>query len=237
MSQELLVLAATAASIGFFHTLLGPDHYLPFIVMSRAGRWSTLKTALVTFLCGIGHVGSSVLLGFVGVALGLAVTRLEMVESVRGNLAAWILIAFGLLYFVWGLRKAWKGQTHEHWHSHEDGDYHTHKHSHVGEHVHVHSEDSPASITPWILFTIFVFGPCEPLIPILMYPAAKESLMGLVWVVGVFGAVTVGTMLSVVLISSYGVSFLPLGRLERYTHALAGLTICLCGLAIKVLGL
>jgi sulfite exporter TauE/SafE len=237
MSQEILVLTAAAASIGFFHTLLGPDHYLPFIVISRAGRWSTLKTAWVTFLCGAGHVGSSVVLGLVGIAFGLAVTRVEAVESVRGNLAAWLLIAFGLVYFVWGMRKALTSRTHEHWHAHEDGTYHIHKHAHVREHAHVHGGESPASLTPWVLFTIFVFGPCEPLIPLLMYPAAKASLLGLFWVVGVFGAVTLGTMLGVVLISSYGITFLPLGRLERYAHALAGFTICLSGLAIQLLGL
>jgi len=33
MSNELMILLVTAASIGFFHTLLGPDHYLPFIVI------------------------------------------------------------------------------------------------------------------------------------------------------------------------------------------------------------
>jgi nickel/cobalt transporter (NicO) family protein len=38
MSQELTVITITAASIGLFHTLMGPDHYLPFIVMARARK-------------------------------------------------------------------------------------------------------------------------------------------------------------------------------------------------------
>jgi len=56
MSYELSVLLIAAASIGFFHTLFGPDHYLPFIVMSKSGNWSLRKTTLITFICGIGHV-------------------------------------------------------------------------------------------------------------------------------------------------------------------------------------
>jgi len=44
-------------------------------------------------------------------------------------------------------------------------------------------------------------------------------------------------MLGVVLLSRAGVSFLPLARIERFTHAIAGATICLCGLAIQFLGL
>ena len=237
MSQELLILTITAASIGLFHTLLGPDHYLPFIVMARAGKWSPIKTTWITVLCGIGHILGSVLLGFIGIALGIVVTKLEAVESFRGGFAAWALIAFGLVYFVWGLRKALKNRPHKHWHPHGEEDSHIHRHVHTEEHVHVHEKEGSVNLTPWILFTLFVFGPCEPLIPILMYPAAKSSTLGLVLVTSVFGGVTIMTMLSVVLISSLGVNLLPIGRLERYTHALAGATICLCGMAIQFLGL
>ncbi len=31
ITVELSALIVTAASLGFFHTILGPDHYLPFI--------------------------------------------------------------------------------------------------------------------------------------------------------------------------------------------------------------
>ncbi len=234
--QELTILTVTAASIGFFHTLLGPDHYLPFIVMARARKWSPIKTTWVTVLCGIGHILSSVLLGSIGVVLGIAVTRLEVVESFRGNLAAWAIVAFGLVYLIWGLRRALRNRPHKHRHIHEESS-HTHRHIHTKEHMHVHKEKSTLNLTPWILFIIFIFGPCEPLIPILMYPAAKNSLFGLVLVTGIFGVVTIVTMLSIVLISSLGVNLLPMGRWERYTHTLAGGTISLCGMAILFLGL
>lgn len=235
MSPELMILLTTAAFLGFLHTLLGPDHYLPFIVMAKARKWSLSKTAWITLLCGIGHVGSSVLLGLIGIALGIAVTKVVAVESFRGNLAAWALIAFGLVYFVWGVRRAWTNKPHEHSHFHTDGDGHTHQHVHNEEHVHVH-EIEKGNITPWVLFTVFVLGPCEPLIPILMYPAAKENLGGLLLVAAIFGAVTILTMLSIVTVSTLGVNRLPMKKMERYTHALAGGSICLCGLAIQFLG-
>lgn len=233
----MIILVGTAASIGFFHTLLGPDHYLPFIVMGKARQWSVFKTLWITFLCGIGHVGSSVLLGFAGIALGIALTKLVGIESFRGTLAAWALIAFGLVYFVWGMRRAWKNLPHNHAHAHADGQVHVHTHEHTQEHAHVHEKEPSGNITPWVLFTIFVLGPCEPLIPILMYPAAKENLSGFILVTLTFGAVTILTMMSVVWASSFGLSRLPMKTLERYTHALAGGSICLCGLAIQFLGL
>jgi len=237
VSQELTILTVTAASIGFFHTLFGPDHYLPFIVIAKARKWSLIKTTFITVLCGIGHIGSSVLLGIVGIALGIAVTKLEALESFRGNLAAWGLIAFGLMYFAWGLRRVLRNRPHKHPHFHQDGDNHVHEHIHTEEHAHVHGSEGSINITPWVLFTIFVFGPCEPLIPILMYPAAKNSLSGLILVTSVFGGVTIMTMLGIVLISILGINFLPMARLERYNHALAGATIFLCGIAIQFLGL
>ena len=237
MSNELLILVTAAASIGFFHTLFGPDHYIPFIMMSRSGKWSLSKTSLVTVLCGIGHVLSSVLLGILGVTIGIAVSKLEVVESFRGNIATWALIAFGLIYFVWGVRRALRHKSHEHLHVHEDEGSHTHTHNHREEHMHVHGKKNTKNITPWVLFTIFIFGPCEPLIPMLMYPAAKNSLFGLILVTGIFGAITILTMLGIVLISTFGINLMPTARLERYTHAISGAVICLCGISILVFGL
>jgi sulfite exporter TauE/SafE len=109
-------------------------------------------------------------------------------------------------------------------------------HGHEAEHAHIH-ETKRGSIAPWTLFVIFVFGPCEPLIPVLMYPAAKNSLFGLLVVTFVFGTVTIATMLGAVLLSRAGVKFARLAPLERFAHAIAGATICLCGLAIQFLNL
>jgi len=114
VTEELGPLALTAASIGFFHTLLGPDHYVPFIMMSWARKWSGAKTAVVTLACAVGHIGSSVVLGLIGVAFGLAVKGLEGVEGVRGSLAGWLLITFGLAYLVWGIRLLYRRHPHQH---------------------------------------------------------------------------------------------------------------------------
>ena len=177
MSNGITLLAITAASIGFFHTLFGPDHYLPFIMMSKARNWSTPKTMLITFLCGLGHVGSSVILGIIGVSIGIAITKIEIFESFRGNLAA------------------------------------------------------------WILFTIFVLGPCEPLIPILMYPAAKNNISGLILITLIFATVTITTMMVIVFVTSTGIKLIPMKKMEKYSHALAGAIILFSGLGIQFLGL
>lgn len=235
MTSEVAILTATAASIGFVHTIIGPDHYLPFVMMGRVQQWSIRKTGLITALCGLGHILSSVVIGFIGVALGKAIGQLQWIEGQRASIAAWGLTVFGIVYLVWGIRAAIKNRTHTHWHAHEEGTVHDHKHIHKGQHAHVHTETTKQSITPWILFTIFVFGPCEALIPMLMLPAIAVSLLTLLWVTVVFAVVTLATMVSAVVLMSMGANLLPMGRLERYGHALAGGIICACGLAMLYL--
>ncbi len=238
MTNEIFVLAGTAASIGFIHTVLGPDHYLPFIVISRARRWTLARTLFISFLCGLGHVLSSVVIGIIGIALGIAVFHLEGIESFRGGLAAWLLIGFGLAYSVWGLHRAVRKRSHKHPHPHTAGLEHEHTHTHEkASHAHVHDEKARTNITPWILFTIFVFGPCEPLIPLLMYPAAKQNIGGVILVTAAFGVITITTMLVIIAAAWWGASFIRLGPLEKYAHAIAGAMIFISGLSVQFLGL
>jgi len=224
-------LIALAAATGFVHTLAGPDHYVPFVVLARARSWSVAKTAVVTALCGVGHVASSVVLGLIGIAIGAAIFRLESIESMRGDLAAWAMIAFGLGYAVWGWRRRMRGKSHEHVHWHADDIVHSHPHTHEEGHAHVHDAHG-RSITPWLLFLVFVLGPCEVLIPQLMVPAASGNAGLLATVVVVFGLTTICTMLVIVLAMTLGLKRLELRWLQRHVHTVAGATIAACGLLI-----
>lgn len=237
MTSEATILLITTLSIAFIHTLAGPDHYLPFVVIAKARKWSMQKTVWFTALCGLGHVGSSVILGFAGIALGIAVSRIELWEEQRGSIISLLLFGFGLIYFIWGIFRAIRNKPHKHLHYHADGHPHEHEHSHHAEHVHVHEKKDKMSITPWVLFTIFVFGPCEPLIPLVMYPAAENNTLLLIAVTVLFTVVTIGTMLTMVLLTIKGLNFIPLKKIERYTHALAGFTILLCGAGMVFFGL
>jgi nickel/cobalt transporter (NicO) family protein len=236
MNSSIALLSVTAVSIGFIHTILGPDHYLPFIVLSQARKWNLKKTLLITFFCGLGHVLSSVFLGLIGIAIGVSVTRLVAVESFRGNIAAWLFIAFGLVYMIISIRNLIKKRKHTHAHFHIGGDKHEHEHDHHKEHTHIHHKDM-ANTTPWILFLIFVFGPCEPLIPIVMYPAAQHNIPGAVLVSILFSAVTISTMMAIVLAFNLGLNKINLKPVEKYSHLIAGAMIFFSGLVIQFLGL
>jgi len=237
-------LLSTAAILGVVHTLLGPDHYVPFVAMGKARGWSLRRTLGITAACGVGHIAGSVALGAIGIAAGWAIAGVEGIEGLRGSLAGWLLIGFGLAYSAWGLRRAYKGRPHSHVHSHADGTVHLHRHTHADAHAHAHTETDavdrakPKSLTPWVLFIIFVLGPCEPLIPLLMYPAATAGWGRIALVIGVFAVSTLAVMLVAVTVAQRGLerfaSVLPLRRLERYADAMAGAAVLLCGVAVTL---
>jgi ABC-type nickel/cobalt efflux system permease component RcnA len=229
-------LLLTACVIGITHTLMGPDHYLPFVALGKARKWTTQRTLTVTFLCGIGHVAGSVLLGAIGLAAGWSLGGLEAIEAVRGEIAAWLLTILGLLYLIWAVRKLSRAQPHEHWHGHADGAVHTHEHTHHGAHAHPHQagEGAKNKTTAWTLFIIFVFGPCEAFIPLLLFPAFQQNGQLAIATTVVFATATIATMMASVLLLSKGVQFLALKPLARYGHVLAGLVILGCGTAIHL---
>jgi sulfite exporter TauE/SafE len=233
VSQELALLLAAAASIGVVHTVLGPDHYVPFIAMGRARNWSLRKTLGIAAACGAGHVISALGLGALAFALGWATGGVERLEAVRGRLAGWLLLGFGLAYAAWGIRHALRNRPHRHWHAHHDGTVHSHQHGHHGAHAHVHDVKG-RSLTPWVLFVIFVLGPCEPLVPLLLVPAATGDPTGVALVALTFGLCTLTTLLALVAVGRLGLSRLPFGPLERYSHAVAGAALAACGLAIQL---
>ena len=210
MERELSLLLATAASLGLIHALAGPDHYLPFIALAKANGWPLARTVRVTLLCGIGHVLGSLL----------------------GDLAGWLLIGLGLAYTAWGIRRAARDRPHHHWHAHEDGTVHEHTHTHHASHAHPHGAAAGRRLTPWLLFVILVLGPCEALIPLLMVPAARGSWSGVALVAAVFGLATLAAMVATVVAGSLGLARFDFQPAARHAHALAGLTVTACGVAI-----
>jgi nickel/cobalt transporter (NicO) family protein len=234
--SEMMLLLVSAATLGVIHTLLGPDHYLPFIVLSKARNWSSTRTFWITFISGIGHVGGSVILGMIGIALGISLSRLEAIEAGRGSLVGWMLIAFGIGYTAYGIYKYFRKGAHMHLPAFLRPRSIRHKDLHLADRQ-LDQDKEAISLTPWILFLIFVFGPCEVLIPMLVYPASQHSGFGVFLVALVFGIATIGTMLTVVMLGYRGLSLVRFKGREHQLHLYAGLIILAAGVGMQFLGL
>jgi hypothetical protein len=230
---SLSVLTA-AAAIGFVHTLLGPDHWMPFVALARAQNWRLPRTLAVVAACGVAHV------------LGAALGTFEVLDSIRGGFAAWGMVLFGLSYAAWGLRRAWVESRGFVPHAHGE-QFHLHRHG-GASHVHgADAQDGPAGAkavdepgqprTFWALFLLFVLGPCEPLIPLFVLPASRGRWDIALGTIAVFGVVTVATMLVVTTVGVLGARKIHFGGAERYAHAMAGGAVAASGLMVIGLGL
>ena len=87
------------------------------------------------------------------------------------------------------------------------------------------------------MFIIFVLGPCEALIPLLMYPAARHSEMLVIAVAVVFSLITLATMLVCVAITMIGLERIRLPAGSRFGHAAAGALVLGCGVAVSFFGI
>ncbi len=224
MNITFSMLLTAAFTAGILHTLTGPDHYIPFIVLSSSGNWSMKKTLGMTLICGLGHILSAVLVAYGALKISSIMLSLETIEAIRGGFAAWALTVFGFTYALWGLRKIISGRKAVKEHTENVG-----QNSNYGK---------KQSVLGWTLFLIFVFGPCEPLIPFILFPETSVSVNQIIAVTSVFGAATLLTMLTVVTFATAGLKRFPLHNFfSRFGHTLAGSIVGCCGLAMTFLGL
>jgi len=228
---ETTALIFSAITISILHTASGPDHYLPFIVLSRSRKWSKSRTIALTVICGLGHIFSSVLIGLIGVVMGWQLAKLTWLQDIRGNFSAWALLLFGLLYLIWGLWRACTNRPHQHYDMHDNEIY-------VNEHRHgnVSLPQHRVKVTPLVLVAIFVMGPSEPLVPLLFYSGIHKSAMEISVLITVFAVCTVLTMVGMVLLGLYGFSFFSTMKIERYIHAISGAILTACGVCMVFLG-
>ncbi|TDU40440.1 hypothetical protein BXY82_2488 [Gelidibacter sediminis] len=233
MESELNVLLMAAISISVLHTLTGPDHYIPFIAIGKAKNWSLRRTIFWTVICGTGHVMSSVFLALGGVALGFSLNKLTWFEEVRGGWAAWALFLFGIVFLLIGLFQVYRNKKHKHFDVYDSGDVYVYEHKHGQGPV---MPTERRKVTPWVMFIIFLLGPCEPMIPLLTYPAIMDSTYGIYLITGVFLFFTLAMMVLMVVLGHYGFKLIKTDALEKYMTAIAGGTIAICGAGMIFLG-
>ncbi len=234
-----LALIAAAASIGSIHSV-APDHWVPFAALARAERWSARRTAVLTALCGLGHVTVSVVLGLSAVWFGREL--FEVLGHRLENMAGLLLIGFGVAYAAWGLHRTLSGRAHRHAHAHGLPHAHTQPHDHHPSAMShqpsavSHDGNVHRPLTAWTLFLLFSADPCVAVIP-LMFAAAPLGWMSTLAVVAAYELATIGTMIALVLPARAAITTVGGAWTDRWGDALAGAVVALVGLVVTGLGI
>jgi nickel/cobalt exporter len=210
----VLVVVAGSAVVGVIHALL-PDHWVPFVVLSKARRWDLRRSLTAVVAGGLAHLASTAALGLLLAVLGAK--TIERIGPAAELTGAGILAVFGLVLSLRGMKAARRG-GHRHW--------------------------EPCDLAPAAggsrdhILTGAVFGlrPCAEAIPI-FFAAAAYGLTSSLLAIGVWMAATLGTMLAVVLVSLLGLRRLRMDAFERYGELVAGAVVLLMGLGATLLSL
>ena len=204
MTAFVVGLIVAAATVGSLHTM-APDHWMPFAALARARGWTSVRTARMTMLCGFGHVTVSAALGIIALFAGLGV--IHALGSRLESQANSLLMLFGTVYMIWGLRR------HVHRHHHDHG-----------------------LMTEWSLFVLFSADPCVAVIPMIM-AASAGGWHAVAAVVITYEIATIATMVLLVAAAHAGVRSLRAPWIDRYGHAAAGAVILSVGGAMAILGI
>jgi nickel/cobalt transporter (NicO) family protein len=202
------VLVAAAITVGSIHTV-APDHWMPFAVLARAERWSARRTAIVTALCGLGHVTTSVALGVLAVTFGREL--LETFGRRLDRVAGLLLVGFGVAYAIWALHRRMRDRAHAHAHSHR-------------------------RLTAWSLFLLFSADPCVAVIP-LIFVAAPLGWLRTLAVVAAYELATIATMVVLVLPARAAMHTIRAAWADEWGDALAGGVVACVGIAVIGFGI
>jgi nickel/cobalt exporter len=223
MSEAGIALVFTTIATAVVHTLI-PDHWLPFVLVSRSQGWTVRQTLFLTTVSALLHVSVSIALGVVVAVAGQGAEEIVGIAEGLEWLGGAMLVLFGIVYMVWFLLRG--GHVHS---------FGLHPHHGSLEVEHHGSGRSPRArrLTGFTLALIVGFNPCILVIPII-YGAVQLSELTLTAVILAFSATTVLTMVGSTLLGLRGASRLTSTFLTRYGEALSGGLIALTGVAVML---
>lgn len=179
-----------------------PSHWLCFVAVGKAQGWRRRQTLTVAAVAGVLHVVTTVTIGIIARAVG----RQFLAEEVFERASAFLLMGLGAVYLVLHFLHA------------------GHRHEHEPEH---RVSDRAAIATLVLAVTV---SPCTAAIPFLV--AAAGTWTGLALVSGVLLVTTVGMMLLLVTLTSFGIDRFQFRAFDRYEKLILGLVLAALGAAI-----
>ena len=206
----LLSLLGGGFVAAFLHAAL-PTHWLPFVLVGRAQRWTLARTLASVSAAGFAHIASTAVIGGLIVAAGLALD--QFVEGILPNLSAILLFAFGAFYLIRAVVRRPAPLTAN------------------GPTLELAEPTVSHAAAFWGLVAMLAISPGEVLLPIYM-SSAQEGIFALSLLTLAFLA---GTLLGMGLFTTLaraGASVLRLERWARYEGAILGIALIGIGLLV-----
>jgi len=206
----LLSLVGGGFAAAFLHAAL-PTHWLPFVLVGRAQRWTLPKVLTAVATAGLAHIATTAIVGGLIIAAGLALD--QWVAGFLPHLSAVLLFLFGAFYLVKSAirRPIMAG----------------------GPALDLAEPTVSHAAAFWGLVAMLAITPGEVLLPIYM-SSAQEGLTALILLTVAFAAGTVLGMGVFTALARAGASVLRLERWARYEGVVLGLALIALGLLVTL---
>lgn len=208
--QQPILLSVLGAGLAtaFLHAAL-PTHWLPFVLVGRAQRWSLAQVMSAVVTAGLAHIFTTAVVGSLIVVAGLALDR--WISGLLPWLSAGLLFAFGTFYLVRAVVR---------------------RPVLAGGPAMEFAEPSVSHRAAFIgLVATLAISPGEVLLPFYL-SQATQGFAALAALTVVFAIGTVAGMVAFTAVARAGYSILRLERWARYEGAALGLSLILIGVMV-----
>ena len=187
--------------LSVLHALI-PNHWLPVLAISKKENWSLSRTTSVTFITGLAHALSTVLIGVIIGVVGIKLS--SRAEQFTGYIAPAVLTCLGLFYI-----------------------YQHHRHKHF--HLHVQPVERGKSRVIISLAIAMFFSPCFEIEAYFLLAGTKGWWMILL-LASLYTTVTVSGMVLWVRLTYKGLLKLNWHALEHNAGIITGITLLITGI-------
>lgn len=190
-----------SVTIAVLHAIM-PNHWIPFVLVARARKWTPSRLMVVTLAASSLHVLSTILVGLAVSWFGMGLA--DWLEGGAVSVAGLVLILIGIIYVV----------------IHFMSGHHHHDDYEISDKVAISS-----------LILMLTFSPCEAILPI-FFIASQRGWEVILFISIILAVTTVISVVTFVSISYHWARDIQLGFFEEREHLFLGMIFAALGIII-----